>query len=111
MTEETQKTEQTEQITQLTKYSVIFRFWSVPKEIDVTNIVLCENKYTKQLTYKFIDFEGRIWHDVPYTDIIHIQNFPNKEDIEEFARLERESIENTKQFINTKKDISDVSIG
>ena len=94
-----------------TKYSVVLRFWSTPEEIAVTNIVLCEDKITKYLSYKFIDSIGRLWNDVPFSDVILIKNYPDKEDISNFSRLEHDSMELNKQQRNIKHDIRDVNIG
>ncbi len=98
-----------------TKYSVVLKFWSVPHEIPLISMVLCEHKITKQLTYKFLDSEGRIWHDVPINDVIRIQNYPNKEDIESYSKLLQESKKAEEQAIEQSKNvplkIEDVNIG
>ncbi len=98
-----------ENITQsLPKYSIVLRFWSTPQEIEATNIVLCEDKYTKQVTYKFIDSIGRIWYDVPFSDVIVIKNYPDKDDIDNFAHLEHEPSIISKQprILENKIDVS-----
>lgn len=94
-----------------TKYSVVLRFWSVPQEIQVVSIVPCEDRITKCLTYKFLDSDGRIWHDVPFSDVIIIQNYPNKEDVENYSNLIKQSENASEQLKNTPQNIRDVNIG
>jgi len=109
-----QQNETTEQ--QLTKapsppkYSVVLRFWNTPKELDVVDIVSCQNRFTKANFVKFIDTDGRLWDNVPQDDVILITNYPGKEDMEDFMRLKRETVELNKLIANKKPDRDDVSI-
>ncbi len=95
---------------ELPKYSVILRFWSVPEEIEVTDIVSCQNRFTKANFVKFIDTDGRLWDNVPQDDVILITNYPSKEDIDDFMRLKRETVELNKLIASKKPDNDDVSI-
>ena len=98
------------QIAVLTKYSIVFRFWSTLQEIAVTNLVSCQNKFTKEFVYKFFDSEGRLWDNVPENDVIIIKNSPDKEDIDDFMRLKRETEQLNKLLSSKKPEIEDVSI-
>ena len=92
------------------KYSVVLRFWSTPQELEVVDIVSCQNKFTKANFVKFIDTDGRMWDNVPQNDVILITNSPGKEDIEDFMQLKRETVELNKLIANKKPDMDDVSI-
>lgn len=107
-----QQDETTEQLpTQNTpKYSVVLRFWNTPQEIAVTDMVSCQNKFTHANLVKFIDADGRLWDNVPQDDVIPIKNYPDKEDIEDFMRLKRETKKLEKIMISKKPDMEDVSI-
>lgn len=97
--------------TPITKFSVILRFWNVPQEIEVKDIIYCEHTITKQIVCHFIDSAGRLWTDVPRSDIIIVRNFPTKEDIENFIRIKFESIKLEKELeLHPKKEHHDVSI-
>ncbi len=93
------------------KYSIGLRFWSTPQEIEVTDIISCQNKYTKAYYYKFVDSTGRLWDNVPESDVIVIKNFPDKEDIDDFMRLRRETDELQNKLRNIRQDNMDVSVG
>ncbi len=95
----------------LPKYSIVLRFWSTPQEIEVTDIISCQNKYTKAYYYKFVDSTGRLWDNVPESDVIVIKNFPDKEDIDDFMRLRRETDELQNKLRNIRQDNMDVSVG
>ena len=71
------------------KYSIVLRFWNTPQEIEVMDYVGTVNKITHKGNIKFIDSVGRLW-TVPEEDVVLIRNFPDKEDIEDFQRLQRE---------------------
>jgi len=93
------------------RFSVVLRFWSVPEEIEILDIIFCEHDITHQIICHFIDSEGRLWTDVPRSDIILIRKFPTKEDIENFVRLKFESARLEKELeLHPKKEHRDVSI-
>lgn len=96
--------------TTLTKYSIVPKFWGEPNEIAVTDMVSCQNKYTKELLLKFFDSEGRLWENVKENDVIVIKNFPDKEDVEDFMRLKHETEKLNKQTMIEKPQYEDVSI-
>lgn len=102
--------EHPEPITAPPKYSVVLRFWNTPQEIAVTDIVSCQNKFTKANYVKFLDTDGRLWDNVMQEDVLVIKNFPDKEDIEDFMRLKRETVELNKLISNKKPDMDDISI-
>lgn len=97
-------------VTAQPKYSVILRFWNTPQEIELLDIAFCQNRVTKQFFYKFLDVEGRLWENVPEQDVVIINNFPDKELVEDFKRLSREAKELEKQAYSAKKVNDDVSI-
>lgn len=98
-------------IAEQTKFSVVLRFWSTPQEIAVTDIIFCENDITKQLVCHFVDLQGRLWTDVPRSDMILIRNTPSQVDLENFVRLKYESIELEKKFMSEpKKKVVDMNI-
>jgi Mg2+ and Co2+ transporter CorA len=92
------------------KYSVVLRFWNTPFELDIVDIVSCQNRFTKANFVKFIDTDGRMWDNVPQDDVLLITNCPGKEDIEDFMRLKRETVELNKLIASKKPDMDDVSI-
>ena len=100
----------TEQETSLSRFSIILRFLTSIQEIDVTNIVLCKDDETHMITYKFIDTGGRMWHDVPFSDVIIINNRPSENDMKIFAQLEQDGLELSKKPRQTKVK-PDVNVG
>lgn len=92
------------------KYSVVLRFWNVPQELEVVDIVSCQNRFTKANFVKFIDTDGRLWDNVPQDDVILITNYPGKEDMDDFMRLKRETVELNKLIASKKPDMDDISI-
>ena len=97
---------------QLPKYSIVLRFLSTLQEIDIIDFVFCKSE-TGVYYYKFIDVEGRLWNNVPENDVIVIDNFPNKEHLDNFIDLKHKSIELEKQLKDGKpvNKINDVNIG
>lgn len=110
MEEENIKNQETNTPGKIPKYSVVLRFWSTPQKIEVDDIVSCRNKFTNAFYYKFFDSTGRLWDNVPESDVIIVKNLPDKEDIEDFSRIKHETIELQNKLKNTKSDIIDVSI-
>ena len=93
------------------KYSIILRFWSTPQEIAITDFVYCQNNATKLCFYKFIDEMGRLWDNVPEQDVIIIENYPDKEQLDSFIDIKFKSIELEKQMKNGKPVIQhDVNV-
>lgn len=93
------------------QYSVMFKFWSTPTELKILDMVLCEHEVTHQLFYRFIDTQGRLWKDVPYSDVIIIKEYPNKNDLDDFIRIKFEMLQSQKQPIKLKQKEADVNIG
>ncbi len=92
------------------RYAVVLRFWNTPQELEVVDIVSCRNRFTQENYVKFIDTDGRLWDNVPQDDVILITNYPGKEDMEDFMRLKRETVELNKLIASKKPDMDDVSI-
>ncbi len=93
------------------KYSIVLRFWNTPQEIEVDELVSCQNIFTHGFYYKFIDSTGRLWDNVPESDVIIIKNYPDKKDMDDFLRIKKETDELGKKLMQPKQSHIDVNIG
>ncbi len=95
------------------KYSVVLRFWSSAQEIEVEDIIFCEDSLIHRYYYQMIDSQGRMWKNVPEQDVILIENLPGMKSIEKFAEIKREILKNEEEekLKVCKPQLRDVNIG
>lgn len=104
--------EQTEQTPgKIPKYSVVLRFWSTPQEVEVDDIILCQDTYTHEYYYQFFDSTGRLWKNVPKNDVILIENFPGKKSVERYTEIKKQISDYEKEQLKCKPQEVDVNIG
>lgn len=82
------------------KFSIIPTF--ADYEIQVEDYVFVKNKFDNVNYINFIDINGQIGKMKEENVGILIINEPTQEDLDDFARLKRESIEFTEKFKNKK---------
>lgn len=112
MNEEQQKQQNQESAPgKISKYAVVLRFWSTPEEIEVDDIIFCQDKFTKMQYYQMIDSTGRLWKNIPEQDVILIKNLPDEKDIEKFANIKRQILKIEEEEKVCKPQQRDVSVG
>lgn len=93
------------------KYAVVLRFWSTPEEIEVDDLILCIDNETNRYYYQIIDTQGRMWKNIPESDVIVIENLPTEKSIERFMEIKKQIIEMEKEKMVCKPKQVDVSVG
>lgn len=116
MDEEKQKIEETQETEnpapgKIPKYAVILRFWSSPQEIEVDDIIFCQDKLTQRYYYQMIDSTGRMWKNIPEQDVILIVNLPTSKDIEKFSSIKHQILKMEEEEKVCKPEQRDVSVG
>ena len=76
----------------LCKYNIIPIKFTPTQEIGVDEVVGSYNKVTGKQYINFIDENGRMWKGLE-DDFIVIRNVPTEEDLMDFARLKKETVE------------------
>lgn len=83
------------------KYSIIPIRFTPTQEIGADELVGSVNKIFGRPYLNFIDTNGRLWKGAE-EEFVVVRNFPTEEDLEDFARLKRETAE-LEQIIKNKK--------
>ncbi len=111
MEEETQKPQENEIQGRIPKYSIILRFITSFQEIEVDDLILCQDKESGRYYYQIIDTQGRMWKNIPESDAIVIENLPTEKSIERFMEIKHQIIEMEKEKMTCKpQQREDVSI-
>ncbi len=83
------------------KYSIIPIRFSPTQEIGADELVGSANKISGRSYLNFIDTDGRLWKGAE-EEFVVVRNFPTEEDLEDFARLKKETAQ-LEQIIKNKK--------
>lgn len=91
------------------KYCIVPVFWNnveKPFEIEVIDIVASYDN-TGKVYLNFIDTDGRMWKG-GLEQFVVIKNLPDKEDIEDFQRMKRESEEAKKDILKKREELEKI---